>query len=311
MFHVEHSIFLRFFVFIIHHYLSKIINLITEKEIYKNLKPFLNCIDFTVSQESYEVMRNEVYDMLVTSPVPSNLEKYYVSENYISHTDSKTSLFDKVYQLVKNYTLKQKLKLINSFHTEEKTILDIGAGTGDFLKICAKSGWKTKGIEPSDKARTLAKKKEINLLKDISEINDSKFDVITLWHVLEHIPNLLEYVQKLKQLLKTNGVLIVAVPNHKSYDANYYKEYWAAFDVPRHLWHFSKASISKLFSLVNMTIEKVLPMKFDSYYVSLLSEKYKTQKSKPIKAFFTGLKSNLKAKQTGEYSSLIYIIKNN
>ncbi|RKF05136.1 methyltransferase family protein [Tenacibaculum lutimaris] len=284
--------------------------MITEKEFYKNLKPFLNCIDYTVSEESYEVMKNEVYDMLVTSPVPSNLDKYYLSENYISHTDSKKSLFDKVYQLVKNHTLKKKLKLINSFKTEEKTILDVGAGTGDFLKVCKTGGWKITGIEPSDKAREYAESKNIVLYENLNQVENNQFDVITLWHVLEHIPNLVEYIKQLKKLLKPNGVLIIAVPNHKSFDAKHYKEFWAAYDVPRHLWHFSKTAISKLFSLVDMNVEKILPMKFDSYYVSLLSENYKTKKSRPFNAFFIGLQSNLKAKRNGEYSSLIYIIKN-
>ena len=296
MFHKEHS--------------TQLINLITEKEFYKNLKPFLNCIDHTVSKESYEVMKNEEYDMLVTSPVPNNLEKYYASEDYISHTDSKTSLFDRTYQFVKNYTLKKKLKLINSFNTENKLILDVGAGTGDFLKVCENGGWKITGVEPSEKARNFAKNKSINLLEDLSKIENKQFDVITLWHVLEHIPNLTEYIQELKSLLKPKGVLIIAVPNHKSFDAKHYKEFWAAYDVPRHLWHFSRTAISKIFSLVGMKVEKILPMKFDSFYVSLLSEKYKTKKSRPLQAFLTGLKSNIKANGSGEYSSLIYILKN-
>ena len=295
MFHKEHS--------------TQFINLITEKEFYKNLKPFLNCIDYTVSKESYEVMINEDYNMLVTSPVPNNLEKYYASEDYISHTDSKTSLFDKTYQFVKNYTLKKKLKLINSFNTEDKLILDVGAGTGDFLKVCENGGWKITGVEPSEKARVFAKDKNIHLLENLSKIENKQFDVITLWHVLEHIPNLTEYIKQLKLLLKPNGVLIIAVPNYKSFDAKHYKEFWAAYDVPRHLWHFSKTSISKIFSLFEMKVEKTLPMKFDSFYVSLLSEKYKTKKSRPIQAFLTGLKSNIKASRSGEYSSLIYIIK--
>ncbi|WP_407704736.1 class I SAM-dependent methyltransferase [Tenacibaculum tangerinum] len=137
----------------------------TEKELYINLNPFLNCIDYTVSSESYEVMKNEDYDMLVTSPVPDNLEQYYASDDYISHTDSKTSLFDKTYQLVKNYTLKKKLKLINSFNTEDKSILDVGAGTGDFLKVCQDDGWKITGVEPSKKAREFANKKRCFFLK--------------------------------------------------------------------------------------------------------------------------------------------------
>ena len=140
--------------------------------------------------------------------------------------------------------------------------------------------------------------------EEITEIKNTSFDVITLWHVLEHIPNLVEYTNQLKKLLKPNGVLIIAVPNYKSYDADYYKEFWAAYDVPRHLWHFSKNSIQKIFSNINMNVEKILPMKFDSFYVSLLSEKYKNKKSKTVKAFFIGLKSNLKAKKNGEYSHL-------
>lgn len=284
--------------------------MITEKEFYKNLKPYLNCIDYTVSQESYEVMKNEAYDMLVTSPVPTCLDKYYVSENYISHTDSTSSIFDKAYQVVKKYTLAKKLTLINSLNTDEKLLLDVGAGTGDFLKVCKNGGWNVNGVEPSDKARRIAKEKNIELFKDVNQIENKLYDVITLWHVLEHIPNLMSYIEKLKSLLKPNGVLIIAVPNHKSFDAEYYKEFWGAFDVPRHLWHFSKKSISKLFSIVDLNVEKILPMKFDSFYVSLLSEKYKTKKSKPVKAFYIGLRSNIKAKSTGEYSSLTYIIKN-
>lgn len=281
-----------------------------EKELYKNLTPLLNCIDNTVSKESYEVMYNKKYDMLVTSPVPVNLESYYLSDSYISHTDSKKTIFDNIYQLVKNHTLNQKLKLIHSFNTSEKTILDVGAGTGDFLKVCKNNNWKVSGVEPSEKARNFATEKNINLKEDISNFEGMQFDVISLWHVLEHIPNLIEYINQLKKLLKPNGVLIIAVPNFKSYDANHYKEFWAAYDVPRHLWHFSKTSITKLFSLVDMKVEKTLPMKFDSFYVSLLSEKYKAEKSRPIRAFITGLKSNMKAKGNGEYSSLIYLIKN-
>jgi 2-polyprenyl-3-methyl-5-hydroxy-6-metoxy-1,4-benzoquinol methylase len=291
------------------HY-KKVNKLDKEKDLYINLTPHLNCIDHTVSNESYEIMHNKEYDMLVTSPVPVNLENYYLSESYISHTDSKKTIFDRIYQLVKNHTLNQKLKLINSFNTEEKTILDVGAGTGDFLKVCKNNNWEINGVEPSEKARNFSIEKNINLKSDIKEYQGNQFDVISLWHVLEHIPNLIEYINQLKKLLKPNGVLIIAVPNFKSYDAKHYKEFWAAYDVPRHLWHFSTTSIKKLFSSIEMKVEKILPMKFDSYYVSLLSEKYKSKKSRPIHAFLTGFKSNMKAVKNKEYSSLIYIIKN-
>ena len=281
-----------------------------EKELYTNLLPFLNCKDYTVSGDSFEVMKNEEYDMLVTSPVPSDIENYYKSENYISHTDSEKTFFDKIYQTVKNYTLKQKLSLLNSFKTETKTVLDVGAGTGDFLKVCKNKNWEVLGIEPSLAARNIAAKKGIYLRENLSEITNQKFDVITLWHVLEHVGHLKKTMKTLKSLLKPEGRIIVAVPNHKSYDANHYKEHWAAYDVPRHLWHFSQCSIHKLFSEVEMIVEDTLPMKFDSYYVSLLSEKYKSGKSKPVAAFYRGFMSNLNARTTSEYSSLIYVIKN-
>ena len=278
-------------------------------DFYKNLEPFLECKDYTVSGELYHVKKNTEFDMLVTVPVPKNLGDYYKSENYISHTDSKKSVLDKVYQSVKNITLKRKLKLINSFGTSTKNILDVGAGTGDFLKVCKDNSWNVFGTEPDLDARNIAAKKEIILHEDLSKIKNSKFDVITLWHVLEHVENLQKYISELENLLSEKGRLIIAVPNYKSYDAKYYKQHWAAFDVPRHLWHFSQTSIAKLFSEVDMIVEKTLPMKFDSYYVSLLSEKYKSGKMNPVKSFQRGFTSNLKAKGTNEYSSLIYVLK--
>ena len=285
-------------------------------DFYNNLQPFLECKDHTVSAEVYQLMLNDEYDMLVTKPIPENIGKYYKSEDYISHTDSKKSLFDKVYQSVKNITLKRKLKLISkcllhqdSLSRHEKNILDVGAGTGDFLKVCKSNSWNVFGTEPDAGARNIAAKKGIVLQKDLSKLIGQKFEIITLWHVLEHVENLSEYISILKNMLADHGKLIIAVPNFKSDDANYYKEFWAAFDVPRHLWHFSQESIAKLFSAVNMMVEKTLPMKFDAYYVSLLSEKYKSGKMNPIKSFYRGFVSNLKAKRTTEYSSLIYILK--
>jgi 2-polyprenyl-3-methyl-5-hydroxy-6-metoxy-1,4-benzoquinol methylase len=285
--------------------------MLKESRFQKNLKPFLNCKDHTVSGELYEVMKNQEYDFLVTSPVPSDLEKYYQSEDYISHTDAKKSLFDKVYQVVKRHTLKKKVTLLDSFSTEEKTVLDIGAGTGDFLQACIKNNWKGVGVEPSLKAREIAKSKNVLLEKDPSFFKGKKFDVITLWHVLEHVENLEAYTQSLKELLKENGTLLIAVPNYNSFDAIYYGSFWAAFDVPRHLWHFSQTSIQKIFALVSLKVVAALPMKFDAYYVSLLSEKYKKGKMNVLKSSWIGFQSNRKAKKSSEYSSLIYVLKNN
>lgn len=275
---------------------------------------YLSCKDYLVSNEKFDLVYNKELDMLETTPVPSldKLSSYYKSEEYISHTDASKTIFDKVYQFVKKINIKHKLNVINSLLKEEKKLLDVGCGTGDFLAACKINGYNVCGIEPNNKANEIATKKiGKSVYKNLVDINESEFDIITLWHVLEHVPNLEDYIIKIKNLLKPNGILIIAVPNFKSFDANYYKQYWAAFDVPRHLWHFSKTAIQKLFFKQQMRVINILPMKFDSFYVSLLSEKYKTGKSNFMKAFYVGFVSNLKALKTKEYSSLIYIIKNN
>lgn len=267
--------------------------------------------DYSVSKEIFELHHNPEYDLLITFPKPSleKLSSYYESEDYISHTDGKRSLFERMYHLIKNSALKNKLKLINA-QSEKGKLLDIGAGTGDFLVVAKNDGWQTTGIEPSEKAKAIALNKGVNFADNLADLESHSFDVITMWHVLEHVPNLDEYILELKRLVKPTGTILIAVPNFKSFDAEYYGRFWAAYDVPRHIWHFSKTTIDKLFAEKEMKLVDVLPMKFDSFYVSLLSEKYKTGKMNFVKAFFVGLKSNHSAKQTKEHSSHIYIIKN-
>jgi len=277
-----------------------------------NKKHFLQLKDYSVSQETFDLYHDELLDMLITHPQPSLdvLGKYYESADYISHTDSKRSIFEKAYHFVKNIALKNKLNLINSYQPSKGMILDIGAGTGDFLSVAQNDGWKTIGVEPSDKAKGIAKEKGVSFVENTSELESHSCDVISMWHVLEHVPDLDQQIKELKRLLKPNGTLIVAVPNFKSFDAKHYGKFWAAYDVPIHFWHFSKKAIELLFQKENMSLIKVLPMKFDSFYVSLLSEKYRTGKMNYLKAFFIGLQSNFKAKQKMEYSSHIYILRN-
>lgn len=277
-----------------------------------NKKHFLTVKDHSVSKEIFELYYDESLDMLVTHPQPglAVLGRYYESEDYISHTDGKRSLFEKAYHFVKNIALKNKLNLINSLQPAKGRILDIGAGTGDFLNVAKQNGWETIGVEPSDKAKAIALKKEVPFVEETASLESHSFDVITMWHVLEHVPDLDSQIKELKRLLKPNGSLIVAVPNFKSFDAKYYGAYWAAYDVPIHFWHFSKKAIQSLFQKENIQLVKVLPMKFDSFYVSLLSEKYKSGKMNFIKASFIGLWSNWKAKANFEYSSHIYVLKN-
>lgn len=281
----------------------------------KNKSVFLTVKDHSVSGEAFQLIRNSEYGFLETTPQPSldKLPDYYKSEDYISHTDSKRNLFEKVYHLVRTISLKKKLNLINSFQSEEKTLLDIGCGTGDFLETAEQNKWKVSGIEPNKEARQIANKKtneSVFETEQLLKFEPNSFDVITLWHVLEHLPNLEDHITIFKKLLKLNGTLLIAVPNYESYDAKYYKEFWAALDVPRHLWHFNQTSISNLVSKQSFKVQKVKPMWFDSFYVSMLSEKYKSGKMNPIKGFWYGMLSNIKAMRSKEASSLIYIIKN-
>ncbi|MEH1007716.1 class I SAM-dependent methyltransferase [Winogradskyella sp. ECml5-4] len=281
----------------------------------KTTRTYLTLKDHSVSKETFQLLYNKELDMLETYPQPEGekLSEYYKSEDYISHTDTKRNLLEFAYHKVREISLKRKLKLINSFQSETKVLLDIGCGTGDFLQTALNNNWKVTGIEPNESARQIANSKTNNSVfstEELLKLKPQSFDVITLWHVLEHLPNLEMHTALLKSLLKPNGTLVIAVPNYKSYDAEYYKNFWAAYDVPRHLWHFSKNSISKLFSKEHMALVKLLPMKFDAYYVCLLSEKYKSGVMNPIKAFWIGWQSNRKANRSKEYSSHIYVLKN-
>lgn len=206
-----------------------------------------------------------------------------------------------------------KLKLVErANHSSEKKILEVGAGTGDFLASCQKKGWKCFGIEPSEQARGVAEEfNELNLYSTLDEIGERNFSVITLWHVLEHIPNLSEIILKLQNLLSENGTLIIAVPNHNSFDAKHYKQYWAGYDVPRHLYHFNKQSLTSIMQSIGFKLVKIKPMIFDSFYVSLLSDKYKHNNFiiNNIKGIIVGVISNSSALFTEEYSSLIFMFK--
>jgi 2-polyprenyl-3-methyl-5-hydroxy-6-metoxy-1,4-benzoquinol methylase len=277
----------------------------------QNAIHFLNVKDHSVSKETFELLHDKDLDMLITHPQPSldKLPSYYESVDYISHTDGNKSFFEKMYQFVKSIALKNKLNLINS-ESQRGKILDIGAGVGDFLSVAKKDGWEIIGVEPSEKAKAIAKNKGVAFVESLNDLENNSFDVITMWHVLEHVPDLENQIKELKRLIKPSGTIFIAVPNFNSFDAKYYGSFWAAYDVPIHLWHFSKTAIKKLFAKENLELQKVLPMKFDSFYVSLLSEKYKTGKMNFITAFFIGLRSNWAGRQNMEYSSHIYVLKN-
>ena len=277
----------------------------------KNQKLFLIVKDHSVSNETFSLLHDNNLDLLITAPKPSvkDLPKYYESADYISHSDGKRSILEIIYRRVKNFTIKNKLKLINEWHHKKGALLDIGGGTGEFLSAAQKNDWITTGTEPNDKAREIALKKGVQFIVNTSKLKDNSMDVITMWHVLEHVHDLDAQIIELNRLLKPDGTLFIAVPNFKSFDAKYYGSNWAAFDVPRHLWHFSKNAIQTIFNKQDLTLKKVIPMKFDAFYVALLSEKYKNGTTNYFKAFIIGLKSNWKARKNLEYSSNIYILK--
>lgn len=273
---------------------------------------YLETRDFSVTQEEFTLYLDNSMEMLVTKPVPdlTSISKYYESENYISHTDGKRGLIEKLYQLVKKRTLKQKVSLLSKYHSSKGKLLDIGCGTGDFLAVAKRKQWTALGIEPNEKAGRFAKEKGLTLQNNIDEVKSDSIDVVTMWHVLEHIPDWEHQIKEIQRVLKKEGILMIAVPNFKSFDAAYYQQYWAAYDVPRHLWHFSQTSIQHIVNSFDFQLLGIRPMWMDSFYVSLLSEKYKTGKYNYIKAFWIGLRSNLKARKSKEYSSLLYVIQN-
>lgn len=272
------------------------------------MKLYLKTKDYSFSGEEFQLVRDETKDMLLTQPVPENLEAFYEGDNYISHTDSKSSVMDSVYQLIKLVNIRKKIQLIENQTDKSKKILDIGAGTGDFLYYANKKGFEIYGVEPNAKARARARSKGIDLEKSLSDISETRHQVITLWHVLEHLPDLTKQIENVVGMLAENGIVVVAVPNFRSWDASHYQEYWAGYDVPRHLWHFSRVSIKTLFKEHGLEVRTIKPMWFDAFYVSLLSEKYKGNKFYLIAAFLKGLWSNIHAMFTKEYSSLIYVL---
>ncbi len=279
-----------------------------------NFELFLQCKDYTVSQETFNVVSCKGCGFKFTNPRPpdSVLGNYYKAESYVSHTNSKKGVINKLYHAVRSYTLKKKVKLINSF-VSRGTVLDYGCGTGMFLASLVKDKWEAYGLEPDDSARGIASALGLNVFSSKDKIQtyiaDKKFNAITLWHVLEHVTDMAETLSFFKTKLHKDGVLVIAVPNHVSYDALHYKEHWAAFDVPRHLHHFELSTMKLLVEKAGFKLQETKPMKFDSFYVSMLSEKNKTGSVNLLKAFWVGLKSNLKAKNANSYSSTIYIFK--
>ena len=273
--------------------------------------------DHTVSSKKFPIWKCESCTGMFTQDVPDkhDIASYYKSEAYISHSNSKEGIVNKLYHVVRNHTVSEKRKLLQTVTRNRKgRLLDIGAGTGFFAGHMQQSGWEVTALEPDSSARQTAF--ELYGLKaepagSLFSLPDKSFDVITMWHVLEHVHELHEYLDKCRTLLKPGGTLIIAVPNYTSADADRYQQFWAAYDVPRHLYHFSPLSMKKLVERHFMEVKKMKAMWFDSFYVSMLSEQYRLGRPNLAGGIMAGLSSNWAAlKKRSVASSIIYIIKN-
>jgi len=266
--------------------------------------------DHFYSQDDFEVTPSKYKGILETLPKLSEdeLSSYYNHENYISHKTKSNSVVDKFYLLSKQIMVKRKRNMVNAFCSSGQ-ILDVGTGTGDFLKAFNPNNWNRFAIEPNRDLHDALISEGITILEHTNAIIHHKFDVITLWHALEHIPDLEHTLETIQSSLTPNGVLLIAVPNYNSYDAKFYKFNWAAWDVPRHVWHFSKQGLINFCKPFGFDFVKTKPLLLDAFYISILSERYR-KSNNLIRAFFIGLASNIYGGIKNEYSSFLYVFKN-
>jgi 2-polyprenyl-3-methyl-5-hydroxy-6-metoxy-1,4-benzoquinol methylase len=278
-----------------------------------NLRSVLEVKDFSVTGQLFSLLQCQECELRFTQDVPdaSAIAPYYQFEQYISHTNTNKGLVNKLYQGVRKFTLRQKRKLIEKASgCNAGLLLDVGCGTGAFAASMQQAGWTVTALEPDAGARKIAMEQFGVQAVDsaqLYQLPEAHYDVITLWHVLEHMHQLQQVIVQLRKLLKPSGQLIIAVPNYTSFDAVTFGEYWAAYDVPRHLYHFSPRSMRALLSAHQLVLTETFPMWFDSFYVSLLSTAYRSGRTDYAKAFLTGLASNLRAlADTEKCSSIIY-----
>ena len=267
--------------------------------------------DEFLTKEDFHICECLNCGLLYTMPRPDKekIGAYYKSEAYYSHQENKKGFIPKVYERVKSINLKYKYRLATSGMQPGK-MLDIGCGVGDFLHTAEMHGWECIGVEPSEDAKAIAQKRmkgKIITSEELEGFPDGAFDVITMWHVLEHVDDLKWLVAQLQRLVKPFGRVVIAVPNYKSYDGQYYKEHWAAYDVPRHLNHFNRITLSKIFKTSGLELVMMDKLKWDAYYISYLSEQYRHHSLPLVRGLYRGFISNCKASRSGEWSSLVYV----
>jgi 2-polyprenyl-3-methyl-5-hydroxy-6-metoxy-1,4-benzoquinol methylase len=281
-----------------------------------NIAVCLTTTDYTVSKKQFDIWECADCTLRFTqnTPVPDEIGAYYQSDDYISHTNTQKGLKNQLYHSVRKITLRNKKNLIESYtKIKAGNLLDVGAGVGAFAAYMQTAGWKVTGVEPDQQTIERAKATYDIQLYPADNLfiqPEQGFDAITLWHVLEHVHRLHDYIDTFRRLLKPGGYIFIAVPNYTSADAAYYKQYWAAYDVPRHLYHFSPDSMKKLLNMHSLQLHDIKPMWFDSFYISLLSESYKKGGNHYSAALWHGMKSNLGTLLNKERSSSVtYIIR--
>ncbi len=275
--------------------------------------------DHFTSGEFFTIGDCQTCGFRFTQDFPSEQEigRYYETPEYVSHSDTSKGIVNKLYHIVRKHMLNRKAHIIekhaSSLTTQRKRrLLDIGTGTGYFAETMSKRGWNVTATEKSAQAREYAKTHlHIDVLPETALFtlpSSTTFDVITLWHVMEHIEQLNQTWERLKELLSSDGLLIVAVPNYHSYDAQHYKENWAAYDVPRHLWHFTFDTMKQFATKHGFALTTYYTMPFDAFYVAMLTEKYIAHSIPFVRGFIQGLagwiNTWIEKKQS---SSLIYI----
>lgn len=270
---------------------------------------FLKTRDYLLTGEEFGLVSRGPHGLLQTWPMPPDTTAYYKSDRYLSHTDRNVTFFERLYQTLKKVNLRSKARLLQKLGNMPGKLLDFGAGTGDFLSVAREAGWLVSGVEPNEEARLRARQKGVEVWPGLGELPDGQFDAITLWHVLEHVPDPEKVIAELRHRLKPSGHIIVAVPNYRSFDARFYGAHWAAYDTPRHLWHFSRPSLRALFHEGGFDLQAERPQWLDAYYVSWLSESYRKNFFAPVRAFWVACYSNLAAMHTGESSSRIFIFR--
>lgn len=251
--------------------------------------------------------------LLYTMPRPSKekIGAYYKSDEYYSHQENKKGFVPRLYEAIKKINLKHKFRLASRDLPVGK-LLDIGCGVGDFLHVAENKGWQCTGVEPSEEAREIARQRikgDLLYSEDLEQLPDQSFDLITMWHVLEHVDDLKWQVAQLQRLIKPNGRIVIAVPNYRSYDGRFYNAYWAAYDVPRHLNHFNRTVLTKIFKTSGLSLVCMDKLVWDAYYISFMSEQYKHHFMPLVRGVFRGLVSNAKARRSGEWSSLVYVFR--